>query len=539
MLYNKNGYIFNKVVNLFSMNTISIRFKMFIFSFVIVVFSVATSSAITLHNVANAFEKEFGARAIAIARTVSQLPDIQNNVGRSNGSLVIQPIAERIRLATNVDYIVVMDLHKIRYSHPSESKVGTTFTGGDEEKAFSQHEYISKAYGELGFAVRAFVPILDPASTKQVGIITVGIVLPKWFELLATYHLDFLMALFWGLLIGLIGSILVANHIKRQTLNLEPYEIARLVQERSGIIQAMDIGILATDGKGTITFINRLARQYTHFFGNNQTLDSLFENTWLAEEKLQRIETYRPLLMHKQMYLVRTFPIYMNEQNAGYLIMLTDRREANMLAEELTGIQLLVDSLRAQQHEFLNRLHSIAGLIQLNREEEALSLIIDEITDEEEIIQTLRNNIRNYAIQGLLLGKHSRAKELGIQLAIDTDSFLHDVMEGFSAGDIITILGNLLDNAMEACINQPDKLVTLSLEGDATYLYIEVADSGCGIEGDIDRIFAYGHSTKANEGRGIGLALIQRLVTANHGHIAVSSSVTTGTTITITTGGIA
>ena len=519
-----------------SMKNISLRLKMFIFSFIIVISSIATSGAIMIHNLSGAFEKEFGARAIAIARTVSQLSDIQNYVGTKEGFEKIQPIAERIRLATDVDYIVVIDMDRIRYSHPSESKLGTIFEGGDEVEAFSQHEYISKAYGVLGYSIRAFVPIMNGEGTKQVGVITVGLLSPKWYSLLGEYQFDIFISLFWGLAIGLGGSVLVANHLKRQTLNLEPFEIARLVEERSGIIQAMDIGILATDGQGNVTFINRLARQYTHFFGQTISRKTLFKDTWLAEDTIQQYEAYRPLLMYDQMYLVRTVPIRIMDQHAGYLIMLTDRKEANMLAEELTGIKMLVDSLRAQQHEYMNRLHSIAGLIQLERNDDALSLIIDEITDGEEIIQSLRDKIRDYSIQGLMLGKYARAKELGVDFTIDEDSNLVEFMSGFSSGDMVTIIGNLLDNGMEACLECTHKDVHLTLIGDKHHLFIEVQDSGSGIEGISQRIFDYGFSTKQKEGRGIGLALIKQIVEANKGTIQVESTIHIGTTIIIKAG---
>jgi len=236
------------------------------------------------------------------------------------------------------------------------------------------------------------------------------------------------------------------------------------------------------------------------------------------------------------MYLVRTFPIRILDQNAGYLIMLTDRKEANMLAEELTGIKMLVDSLRAQQHEYMNRLHSIAGLIQLDRNDEALSLIIDEITDEEEIIQNLHDKILDYSIQGLLLGKYSRAKELGVELTIDDDSKLVDIMSGFSSGDLVTIIGNLLDNAMEACFGCMYKDVRLTLIGDKHYLYIEVQDSGLGIIGIPQQIFDYGFTTKQKEGHGIGLALVKQIVESNNGNIQVESTVNVGTNITIEVG---
>lgn len=489
-----------------------------------------------IHNIAGAFEKEFGARAIAIARTVAHLEEVQKTVGTKEGFEVIQPIAERIRLATDVDYIVIFDMKGVRYSHPSESRIGTINEEIKNNEAYSQHEYISKAVGVQGYSIRAFVPIMNPEATRQVGVVTVGIITPKWRHLVEEYQFDIFIALFWGLLIGLIGSILIANHIKRQTLNLEPAEIARIVEERNAIMQAMDVGILATDGQGNITYMNHLARKYTHFFGNNGTLKEVFKNTWLAEEQIEKLESYRPLSMSNQMYLVRIFPLKFQEKNAGSLILITDRKEAHTLAEELTGVKTLVDTLRAQHHEFLNRLHSIAGLIQLNRNEEAISLILDEITVEEDVFQKIKDKIHDYSIQGLLIGKFSRAKELGIELTLSDDSYLFDYVTGFSSGDLITIIGNLLDNAMESCLPKKEKFVDILIQGDKHYLYIEVQDNGIGIEEPVERIFNHGYTTKNKEGHGIGLALVKQIIESNHGTIQVFSEVGVGTTMVVQVG---
>lgn len=192
--------------------------------------------------------------------------------------------------------------------------------------------------------------------------------------------------------------------------------------------------------------------------------------------------------------------------------------------------------MRAQHHESLNRLHSIAGLIQLDRNDDALSLIIDEITDEEAVIQKLRDNIHDYSIQGLLLGKHSRAKELGIHLNLDDESYLLDFMTGFSSGDMVTIIGNLLDNAMEACLPKEIRDVNILIQGDKHFLFIEVQDSGVGIKGNPNKIFEYGYSTKKREGHGIGMALIKQIIESNKGTIHVATEVNIGTTIMIKAG---
>lgn len=524
------------------MRYIPLRLKMFIFSFILVSSSVLTSGIIMVYSISSTFEKELGERAIAIARTVAQLPDIKMHVGVEGGADIIQPIAERIRLATNVNYIVVFDMNRIRFSHPSVSKIGTPFEGGDERASLSEHEYISKAEGVLGHAIRAFVPIMDEEGIKQVGVVVVGILTPTIQALLVQYQNDLLLSLLWGLMIGLVGSFLLANNIKKQTFNLEPYEIAKLVEERSAVMQAMDIGIIATDAQGKITFMNRLAQEYTQAEdeGTNNHITDFFPHTWITNTKsIERQITNRPLLCHGVMYLVSIHPIYVQERLLGSLIMMTNRTEANVLAEELTGVKALVDALRAQNHEYMNKLHSIAGLIQLERTEEALRVMIDETSDEENLIQFLREKITDYSVSGLLLGKRSRARELGVSLTIDRCSYLSEMTEGLNSGDLVTMIGNLLENAMESFQGREerDKQVHCLIQGESTYLFIKVRDNGKGIHPDkLDRIFQYGFSTKAKEGRGIGLALVKQIVEAYDGDIQVDSTLDKGTVVQITIG---
>lgn len=491
-----------------------------------------------IHNISGAFETELGSRAIAIARTVAQLTDIKKHIEEPDGAATIQPIAERVRLATDVDYIVVFDMDRIRYSHPSESKLGTVFEGGDEQASLSEHEYVSKAQGVMGFAIRAFVPVMDEEGVKQIGVVSVGILTPTWQSLLNDYKNDILFALTCGLLIGLIGSIFIANHLKKQTLDMEPYEIARVVEERSAIMQSMDIGILATDENERIVFLNRLAQQYTGLEYSNVSVSEAFPDTWLTEGVLKsgKEVAYRPLLLNGTMFLVRVFPVNVQDRQAGSLLMMTTRKEAHSLAEELTGIKSLVDSLRSQNHEYMNKLHSIAGLIQLDRSKEALNMIIDEISDEQEVMQFLKERIADYSILGILIGKRSRAKELGVLFTIDDESYVSEVMAGFSSGDIVTIIGNLIDNAMEACLSEEEKEVTLLIEGDRESLFIEVQDSGCGLPEDVERIFNYGFSMKGKEGRGIGLALVKQIMEANRGTIIARSGEGTGSVITLKAG---
>ena len=523
----------------------SLRTKMLIMSFFVVSGSIFTSGLIMVYSISDAFEKELGERATAIARTVAQMPSIQKNVGKPGGETIIQPFAERTRLATDVDYIVIMDMHRIRYSHPSESLIGKEFVGGDEKASLSEHEYVSKAKGTLGNSVRAFVPIMDEEGVVQVGVAVVGILTPTFHSLVAQYQNDIYLSLIWGLMIGLFGSLFLANNIKKQTFNLEPYEIARLAEERSAVMQAMDMGIIAADENGKITFMNVLAKEYvfndsekviTRENGLTEILPNLHDSISKALHNTYSMQIVnRSMNIFDKIYLVSLYPIYVKGKPAGSFITMVDKTEANRLAEELTGVKTLVDALRAQNHEYMNKLHSIAGLIQLERTEEALNIIIDETTDEENIIQFLKDSISDYSISGLLLGKRARARELGIQFDFDRQSYLHRLLDGVSPGDIITVLGNLIENAFEAYSPQDkDKIVECFLQGDENHLKIIVRDKGKGIRAeDRSSIFTYGFSTKAKEGRGIGLALVKQIVEAQGGTVEIASDINKGTEITI------
>ncbi len=515
---------------------IKLRTKMLIWSFILVLSSVAVSGLIMIINISSAFEEEIGERAIAIARTIAQTDEIQNSLGEDGGEEFIQPIAERVRLSTNVDYVVILDMQGIRYSHPSESLIGLEFKGGDEEMAYSEQEYISKAEGDLGFAIRAFVPIMDNEGVDQVGVAVVGILSPTFQSLVSEYQNDLLFSLFWGLLIGLIGSWFLANNVKKQTYQLEPYEISRIVEERSTIMETLDVGIIATDENGNINFMNNLAKKYIGIFEYTDLIiqDVLNQPLMVSYDNLKTKIINKPFNLNKEMYLISIYPIYVSSEFTGDLITLKNRSEINQLGEELTGVKSLVSALRAQNHEHMNKMHSIAGLIQLGKTNKALELMIDETSYEETIVQFLRDNITHYAISGLLLGKRSRGKELGVHVTIDQKSVLMEVVEGFMPGDVVSILGNLVDNAIEACMDEEERQVSCLVQGSEDYLYILVEDSGIGMsEDEITHVFKEGYSSKSDDGRGFGLFLVKEIVEANEGSIQVSSEQGVGTTIEV------
>lgn len=515
---------------------IKLRTKILLLSSILVCITVVVSGITMLYSISDSFEGEIGERATAIARTIAQLDEIRSSVGEVSGEEIIQPIVERIRLSTNVDYIVILDMDRIRYSHPSESFIGQVFEGGDERAAFSELEYTSKAQGDLGYAIRAFVPIMNEEGVTQVGVAVVGILAPNLKTLLNVYHHDLLFSLLGGLLIGLIGAWLLANNVKKQTYQLEPYEIARLFEERSTIMETLDIGIIGTDDHGQVNYMNHLAEEYTKTSDKTrQSLHDIFKPTWVEVEFLKKENVAnRSINLDGTIYLISIYPIFVKENYVGSLLKLQNRSVAHQLGEELTGVKALVGALRAQNHDYMNKLHSIAGLIQLEKTEKALNLILEETSNEEDMVHFIRNLIEVYAISGLLLGKRSRAKELGVELSIDPDSYLKEMMEDFSIGDVITILGNLLDNAFEACQGQMKKEVTCLIRGNQQFFYVRVTDTGVGMTKEEKHlIFNQGYSSKAMEGRGIGLAMVKEIVELKSGAIKITTKENIGTTAVV------
>jgi len=517
-----------------------IKTRITIVTSTIIIVAILSGSVLLIINVYDALEKEQGNRVLAIARTVAQLEPIIQNLGKPDGSKQIQPIAERVRLATDVDYVIVFDMDRIRYSHPIEAKIGTVFQGGDEGPALGQHEYMSLAKGVQGIAVRAFVPILDEDGFQQVGVVVVGTVLPTFYQLILQHKIDFIISLALGVMVGLFGAWLLTNSIKKQLFDLEPVEIARLLEERESLINSIGEGIIAIDRDQKVTLLNQHAARILDV--SQEVIGSSIERV-IPDSKLPSVlktgqpQLHQMMVLNKTIVMTNRLPIIVKGQTIGAVATFQDRTEMVHLAEELTDIRKFTDALRAQNHEYMNKLHTIAGLIQLKRYEDALDIIYSYTEDQEELTQFLMKNIKSYNINGLILGKISHAKESGVKLTIDRKSYIPYIPDDLNVQDLILIIGNLLENAIDAVLmkKQEDKWVYLKMGYQDGQLFIIVKDNGVGIPKGLGKeIFTLGFTTKGSKGQGIGLALIQQYIRAYNGDIEVKSKEGEGTTFIVT-----
>jgi two-component system sensor histidine kinase DctS len=472
-------------------------------------------------------EAELGRRAMSVARTVAQVEEVRQNLGHAKGAQVIQPAMERMRLATGVEYIVTFDMNRIRYSHPLPALIGTRFEGGDEGPSLSQQAYVSRATGVNGNSVRAFAPVLAPDGSGQVGVVVVGIMDPTLPALIKGYASRLPLGLVGGLIVAVLGAWLLADHIKRQLFGLEPVEIAHSLEERVAIVSALSEGLIAVAADGTVTVVNDEARRILgaedDVVGRN-ILDVIPNSHFPETVQSGKAQYNQQMLVGRTLVVTNRVPIRIKDKIVGAVATFRDRTEVHRLAEELTGVTRFVDGLRAQNHESLNKLHTIAGLIQLKKYKEALDYIFDTTEQQQEVVRFLMRRVKDYRVSGLLLGKVIRGRELGIDLTFDPDTRLDGVPAPLDTSDLVLLLGNLIENAMEALAGCPDgRSVRCLLRSSEELLEIEVADNGPGVPPELqEAIFRQGVSTKGEQ-RGLGLALVRELVTFAGGEVSLSS----------------
>jgi two-component system sensor histidine kinase DctS len=522
------------------MRRLSIRWKITALIFFIVSFSLLLGGIVVVGNFVHTKEEELQQRALLTARTVSELPEIKSKIeGTKHERDTINIVVERLRVIHGAEYIVVLDMNKIRLSHPIKEMIGQRSKSADEGPAFAEHTYTSKARGEIGTVIRAFVPIMN-TNHKQIGVVIAAYKLPSFVEVLLSLKIEIFVTASLSLLFGGLGAWLLASHIKRQMFHLEPHEIAKLLVERTETFNAMHEGVIAIDTDENITIFNDKAKK---MLGINEDvigkpIRSVIPDTHLPEIlKINQPIYNKELQIRNLNILSNRIPIKVDGKTVGAVAIFQDRTEVKKLAEELTGVKAFVSALRVQNHEYMNKLHTIAGLIQLGHKEKALEYVFKVTEEQEELTRFLSKNIKDESISGLLLSKISRGKELGIQVTIDRHSQLKKFPNQLDHHDFVVILGNLIENAFDSFQTVVDrkKEVYISIEQTDEILSLSVEDNGCGIdEQHKEHIFDEGFSTKGTSDRGIGLYLIKQIVEKGKGHIRVESEKGKGTIFTIT-----
>ncbi|MFF2457845.1 ATP-binding protein [Peribacillus simplex] len=466
--------------------------------------------------------------ALELSKTISFMPTVTEAFETDDPAGTIQPIVEKIRRETGAEFIVVGNKEGIRYSHPLASEIGKRMEGGDNARAIQEGEYyVSEAAGSLGLSIRGKSPVFD-ANGKIIGIVSVGFLVDdvraQIFKDLSKEMIVSLVAI----MISIIGSYMLARSIRKDTLGLEPFEIANLYKEKNAVLQSVKEGILAIDQNGLITSMNQPAKKLLDIQESVRHLnvDGLFPSKYLFEVlKSGEPQVDKEISWKDKSVIVNCTPIFDSEGVSGVVASFRDRTEIEEMVNTLSEVKMHSEDLRAQTHEFTNKLYVLSGLIQLGEYDEAIDMIQSETSELHSLNRVVFEQIKDTKVQALLLGKIGKASEKKIIFEIDAQSYLEKLPDHIKLSQLTLILGNIIDNALEAVSSMEEPLVKFFATDIGNDMVFEVSDNGKGIPEDaVAHIFDRGFTSKNNGSpSGYGLANADHVVKELGGIIEVHS----------------
>ncbi|WP_425434590.1 ATP-binding protein [Lentzea xinjiangensis] len=480
--------------------------------------------ALTVVQTGNNFRSNEERRMLSVAETVAANSLVQERMG--NWRELSAP-AETARSLSGASYVLILDARGLVIASPDPAQIGTTAdtrTTALEGRAWT---------GTTGDSIEAHVPVFDPVSRRVNGMVIAGAEEPGIFAGALEQPVDVLRYLAIALLIGVTGSLLLARRVKNQTLGLEPHEITALVENREALLHGIREGVVGLDGQNRITLVNDHASDLLALPENavGRSVEELELNDRLRDVLTGRATGVDQLVLRQGVVLtLNRMPI----DGAGAVVTLRDRTELLALQHELDASQHATDTLRAQAHEFANRLHTIAGLIALKEYDEVTNYIHQLSSAQDQWRTEVSSSIGDPAVAALLIAKASLAAERGTRLRLAPDSALGRVDDALSA-DLVMVLGNLVDNALDALssLGAPGgagKWIEVGVMQVDDEVQVVVRDSGPGVAPElVEEVFRHGFTTKAasHGERGIGLALIRRACLRRGGSVSVSGSVFT------------
>ena len=504
----------------------------------VMIFLVAGAALwVTVERVTNQAENQ----ALTIARTLAADPNLRNEVAAyaeqeklDVTALNHGPIhqrAEAVRKSTGALFVVVTEDRGIRLAHPTPSLLGQKVS--TEPTALSGVESVSREHGTLGESVRAKVPVLAPEANTVVGEISVGV----GMEQLSVQLWDaVLVVLLFGvgtLGISALATAFLVGRLKTQTLGLEPAEMAQLLRDQDAVLYGVEDGVIGVGPDGRISVRNKAARLMLglpHRFEEADIVGLPYAEAGLPAALVAALETGEPQTLRLETEtsaLVATVHRVQRENlDLGQVVLLRDVTTIETLGSRLDAVETMASALRAQRHEFANRLHTISGLLRNGDTEEAREYL-GEVIESGPVREPVQNleAIGDTYLRAFLGAKGVSAYERGVVLRVGEESALHGKLN--DAQDTTAVLGNLIDNALSAAVEgQVPRWVEVDLLGEGNTLHIAVADSGAGVPQNLD-VFAEGVSTATSDlsqdhGHGVGLPLIRRLARSRGGEVWIA-----------------
>ncbi|WP_256726103.1 sensor histidine kinase [Streptomyces sp. MNU77] len=522
---------------------------------VVLIAAVVAGCAVFAYVSGSAQAEETAARQVRVAAlAVADSPSVREAIRTPDPSAVLQPYAERVREDTGIAFVTIMDTGRVRWTHPDEEQIGDTFLG-NTAKALRGQTFTETYTGTLGPSIRVVTPIRDDG--RIVGLVSAGITVDRVSSQVRDQLGALALAAGGALALGGIGTYVINARLRRHTHGMNAAELSRLHDYHQATLHAVREGLLMLDGRRRIALINDAGRELLGLEPDaeavGRTVDELalpapLTGALLASEA--RVDELH--LTAERVVVVNTRPVVGGERR-GTVVTLRDHTELQALSGELDSERGFTQALRSQAHEAANRLHTVVSLIELGRVEEA----VDFATAELELAQVLTDRVvgavEEPVLAALLLGKAAQGHERGVELVLAEDSLIDDgaLPPSLAQRDLVTILGNLIDNAVEAASDGSDDgsgavpspraaggptgraQVTVTALADERELLLRVADTGAGIgPEEADEVFRRGWSTHGT-GRGLGLALVRQAAHRNGGTVELDRGPDGGARFTV------
>ncbi|GHF48671.1 histidine kinase [Streptomyces griseosporeus] len=473
-------------------------------------------------------------RALAIAQTTAEQPqiaaDLQHTAPRPDGP--VQREAERIRLATGAEYVVIMNHKGTRWSHTDPAQIGR-HVSTDPQQALAGEEVMEIDEGTLGRSARGKVPLRD-AQGHIIGAVSVGIAYDSVRARLISAIPGLLAYAGGALAVGALAAWLISRRVQRQTRDLAFSDISALLAEREAMLHGIREGVVALDRAGRVRLLNdeaqrllgigeeAVGRSPDEALGEGRTADVLAGR--VTGTDLLTVRGHRVLVANR-----------MPTEDGGAVATLRDRTELEQLGRELDSTRGLIDALRAQDHEHANRMHTLLGLLELEMYDDAVEFVGEVVGDHRATAEQVTEKIEDPLLAALLVGKATVAAERGVALWVSDRTRLPDRL--VDPRGLVTVVGNLVDNALDAVAGTPHARVEVELRAEGRTAVLTVRDTGPGIPpAQRELVFTEGWSTKkppAHGKRGIGLSLVRRLAERHGGSATVGEAEGGGAQFTV------
>lgn len=522
----------------------TLSFKMVLLTVILLTAVLGIVGVFFYQLLADSLEQQMGERALSVSQSTAEIPELRERMADAEPGMDVQDLIEPIRLASDAEFIVVGDMEERRYSHPNPELLGERMIGEDNDRALQEGlAYVSQAEGSLGPSIRGKTPLRDPQG-DIIGVVSVGFLVEDVQSVAQAYRGELILAIAIVFGIGLAGALVIARFIKRALFGMEPEEISYLLLQKETILQSAHEGIIAVNKTGGLTLINKAAQRMLQIEEKDPSsyigkpVQEVLANSRLPEVLENGESQYdEEMTFGEYIVVANRVPLYENKQLVGAVSTFRNKTEIERLTKELSRVKEYAEGLRAQTHEFSNKLYTISGLLQLNETEEAVQYIKEETKTQQTWIKQLIEKISDPMVSALLLGKMNQALELGIHIDIDPHSSIRQPLFSKQRQALITALGNTIDNAMDAVRELPEEERTIQLffTDIGRDIVFEIENGGPGISKELQqKIFAQGYSTKEGGHRGFGLALSKRALENIGGTLALESDAESGTCFILT-----